>query len=139
MANARKPYGRQQSVRGYRRLIDEAFMQLRQGRISEARFKAIVMGAQAGAEMMMAEKKMEVLGLVDFEPQDHPLGEDGGAVLNLKGKVKTFREQRVTTRRGVRGGRLTDITEQQVTGSAQDGDLQKALAAANYDDDEEAV
>lgn len=132
----RKPYGRQLSVRGYRRLIDEAIVQLRLGKINHTRFKAIVAGAQAGAEMLLAEKKMQALGLQDAEPADHPLGGDGGAVLNLKGKVRNYREVRVTERKGVRGGRVTDIRERQVTGSEHDRDLAAAVAAADYEDGE---
>ena len=75
------------SVRGYRRLADETLHRMRRGDISAASGKAIIEGARAAAEMMMAENVLKANEVADKEAaMPEGVGADGG--FDFKGEER---------------------------------------------------
>lgn len=92
---------RRQSVRSYRRLIDEQMELARKGKISWSDATAAATAAKAAAEMLMTENLMRSEGMVDREVSDHVLGEDGGANYQPNRRPTTYVNKKVTVKRGV--------------------------------------
>ncbi len=115
------------SVRGYRRLADETLHRMRRGDISASAGKALIEGARAAAEMMMAENVLKANDVADREtamPED--VGADGG--FDFKGEERG--RGHVTRRRTYKVKTVTlGIGEEEVTvvtegGAAEaDGDF----------------
>lgn len=87
------------SVRGYRRLIDQIIAQVMSGQLSAAEGTRRVSIVKAGAELLMSENLLHANGASDEEIL-HPLGDDGGEVIDPTEKPKVAGTKTVNTKRG---------------------------------------
>lgn len=109
---------RGRSLRGYRRQLDEVIEALRQGKISSNRAKAMTVAIQAASEAYLAERRLQIAGILDVEDEAHPLGDDGGA--EIGGSFGPEQIHKVRRKTGVApDGNPIDETEVSVEGGPE--------------------
>lgn len=117
------------SVRACRELATWAAREAQKGEMTTQDMQRFVEAAQKIATMVMAEKQLQLEGILDVLDDDHPLGSDGG-VGDLP-RSRPARKKRVTARSGFdRNGRRVDeqtVTIEQQGGSAGEGGEQAEL------------
>lgn len=109
---------RGRSLRGYRRQLDEVIEKLRRGEISSNRAKAMTAAIQAASEAYLAERRLQIAGIMDLEDEAHPLGDDGGS--EIGGTFGPEQVHRVRRKTGVGSdGNPIDETEVSVEGGPE--------------------
>lgn len=100
------------SVRGYRRLADETLHRMRRGDISASAGKAIIEGARAAAEMMMAENVLKANDVADREAaMPEGVGADGGFDFKGEERGRGHVRRRKTTKASLLPDRTTVVEE----------------------------
>lgn len=93
-------HARIQSVRGARRLCEEAIAQMRRGLISANECNQRIRAYKQTAELILAENTMSLHGISDQELAEHPLGQDGGVAFAPMSTPKLAGVKKTTVKRG---------------------------------------
>ena len=113
---------RRKSVRGYRRTLDELIEQARRGNVPWTDVSSASSAIKTATEMLMAENLMKTQGVVDAEPEDHALGEDGGVAYHPNRRGKRFANTKTTVKTGVSPKGAYKETMVATEGAANDED-----------------
>lgn len=108
---------RRKSLRAYRRLIDEQMERARRGEISWSDASSAANAIRVAADTLMTENLLKAQGVSDTEPENHELGEDGGAVYRPGAKGRPFVRKKVSIKRGQdKNGGVIDETTTTIDG-----------------------
>lgn len=132
IGQALKQPARIQSIRAYRRTADLVIKWAVLGQISWKDASLGVSAVKGAAELMMTERLLEAAGQHDMEPENHPLGVDGGADM-LEADPRTARQVTVERTQGVgQDGNPIDQTKIIITGGQ---DLAASVPELGEEDD----
>lgn len=129
---------RVRSLRAYRRMCEEAILQMRAGKISARECNDRIRAYKMAAELLMAEQVIKIGGGSDVE-LDHELGPDGGADIHPKRNPKVVGTKRVVTKRafGPRGPTEETTVSADVEMPVDEMDIPNAQPVPTDDQEEE--